>query len=82
MSQHLPGRRPADALIERIDKAALANSRGELAVAVVAALGQNGAGDLAPDIAVRLVRALQTGGIRDAAHALALEAMLLRPAGG
>jgi hypothetical protein len=33
-------------------------------------------------VVVRLVRALQTAGIRDAAHALATEAFLLRPRAG
>jgi hypothetical protein len=38
--------------------------------------------DLAPDDIVRLVRALKVAGIQDAADALAMEAMLLRPASG
>jgi hypothetical protein len=33
-------------------------------------------------VVVRLVRALQTAGIHDAAHSLAMEALLLRPRGG
>jgi hypothetical protein len=78
----LPGRRPAPVLMQRIDKAALSDSRGEVALSVATALGPQGAGDLAPDVVVRLVRALQTAGIRDAAHALATEALLLRPRAG
>jgi hypothetical protein len=82
MSEPSPGRRPAPVLMQRIDKAALADSHGEVALSVVAALGPQGARDLAPDVVVHLVRALQTAGIRDAAHALAAEALLLRPRAG
>jgi len=82
VAQQSPGRRPDPALMQRIDKAALSDSRGETALAVMAALGPQGARDLAPDMVVRLVRALQTAGIRDAAHALAEEAFLLRPRAG
>jgi hypothetical protein len=68
--------------MQRIDKAALSDARGEVALAVATALGTQGARDLAPDVVVHLVRALQTAGIRDAAHALAAEALLLRPRAG
>jgi hypothetical protein len=79
--QSSAGRRPPPILMQRIDKAALSGSRGEAALSVVTALGVQGAGDLAPDVVVKMVRALQTAGIRDAAHSLAIEAMLLRRAG-
>ena len=79
VSQTSPGRRPPQVLMQRIDRASLAGAKGEVALAVVAALGQQGPGDLAPDIIVRLVRALQTAGIRDGAREMALEAFLLRP---
>ena len=46
------------------------------------ALGERGPGDLAPDAVVRLVRALQTASMRDAAHLLGQEALLLRPGAG
>ena len=74
-----PGRRPPPALMQRIARAALAGSRGEVALSVIVALGPQGPRDLAPDVIVHLVRALQTAGIRDAAHELAYEAVLLRP---
>ena len=73
------GRRPAPALMQRIDRASLSGARGEVALGVIAALGTQGTRDLAPDVVVRLVRALQTAGIRDGARELALEAFLLRP---
>jgi hypothetical protein len=82
MKQQLAGRRPPPALMARIDKASLAGSKGELALAVAMALGQNGARDLAPDIVVRLARALKTAGMLPAAEELAVEALLLRPGGG
>jgi hypothetical protein len=70
-----PGRRPSAAELKRMDDAALGNRRGEVVLRVIAILGQ-GPGDLAPDVTVRLVRALQTAGVNDAAHALAAEAAL------
>jgi hypothetical protein len=70
-----PGRRPSAAVLTRIDNAALRQRRGEVALNVIAVLGQ-GPGDLAPDVTVRLVRALQTAGVNDGAHALAAEAAL------
>jgi hypothetical protein len=80
MKQVSGGRRPANVLMQRVDKAALADSRGEVALAVATALGDRGPRDLAPDVVVRLIRALQTASMRDAAHVLAQEAFLLRPA--
>jgi hypothetical protein len=76
------GRRPAPALMQRIDRAVTSGARGELALSVAAALGTEGARDLAPDVVVRLVLALRSAGIQDAADALASEAMLLRPSSG
>ncbi len=80
--QPSPGRRPAPALMQRIDRAVTSGARGELALSVAAALGTQGARDLAPDVVVRLVLALRSAGIQDAADALASEAMLLRPSSG
>jgi hypothetical protein len=82
VSEPSPGRRPPPVLMQRIDKAALSDARGEVALSVATVLGPQGARDLAPDIVVRLVRALQTSGIHDGAHALAMEALLLRPRAG
>ena len=79
VAQMSAGRRPPQALMQRIDRASLAGARGEVALGVIAALGTQGARDLAPDVIIRLVRALQTAGIRDGARELALEAFLLRP---
>jgi hypothetical protein len=80
ISQASPGRRPPQALMQRIERASESGARGEVALAVVAALATQGPRDLAPDVVVRLVRALRTAGTPDAATDLALEALLLRPA--
>jgi len=77
MAQEWPGHRPSAATLRRIDDAALGNRRGEVALGVIAAIGR-GPGDLAPDVTIRLVRALQTAGVRDGAHQLAAEAVLAR----
>jgi hypothetical protein len=69
------GRRPESALMKRIDQAALDGQRGILVLSVMDAIGQD-PDDLAPDVVVRLVRALATGGANDAARALAVEAVL------
>jgi hypothetical protein len=78
LDSDLPGRRPPQALLQRIDDAALKGRRGELLLAIVSAMGPQGPADLAPDIVVGMVRALRTAGIGDVALALALEAVLGR----
>jgi hypothetical protein len=82
LAEPSPGRRPPPVLMRRIGKAALSDARGETALSVATVLGTQGARDFAPDVVVQLVRALQTAGIHDAAHALAMEALLLRPRAG
>ena len=82
LKESFPGRHPAAVLMQRIDKASLSDARGEVALAVATALGERGPADLAPDAVVRLIRALQTASMRDAAHLLAQEALLLRPGAG
>jgi len=73
-----PGRRPAPALMRRIDEASLDGRTGDLALALLEALGPRGASDMAPDVVVRLVRALQTAGLNDVGSLLASEAILTR----
>ncbi len=79
LSIEFPGRRVATSAMQRIDAAALAGKRGEAALGVADALGMKGATDIAPDVIVRMVRALKTAGMPDAARALTLEALLTRP---
>jgi hypothetical protein len=80
MQERHIGRRVDAALMQRIERSAVSGGSGQLALSVIAALGIQGVRDLAPDDIVRLVRALRVAGIADAADALAMEAMLLRPA--
>jgi hypothetical protein len=72
----LPGRRPAPALMARVEAAALGGKRGEAVLAMIDAMGQRGPAGLAPDATVRFVRALQTLGLHDLARMLATEAVL------
>ena len=76
-----PGVRPPQLALQRIDAAALAGKRGEAVLGVLGALGPKGARDLAPDLVVRLVRALRTAGVNDGARALTIEALLTYPTG-
>jgi hypothetical protein len=76
VSNDYPGRTPARAIMQRVDSAASATRRGELALVVLEALGPRGAADMAPNVIVGLVRALNTAGMRVSAQALAAEAIL------
>lgn len=71
-----PGRRPAQLLLDRMLTAAAQNRRGEFVLAALAAVGNSGFADLAPDVAVRIVRGLQAVAISDAAEAIGIEAAL------
>lgn len=77
LTQRWPGRRPSDAAMRKIADAALHNRRGEVVLGAISVIGR-GPGDLAPAVTVRLVRALQTAGVHDGAHVLAVEAVLSR----
>jgi hypothetical protein len=71
-----PGRSPAPVIMQRIDSASLGGRRAELGLAVLEAIGPRGASDMAPNVIVRFVRALQTAGMAETARALAGEAIL------
>ena len=76
VSADFPGRSPAPVIMRRIDGASLAGRRAELGLAILEALGPRGASDMAPNVIVRFVRALQTGGMAETARSLAGEAIL------
>ena len=76
VSTDFPGRSPARVIMQRIDRASLAGRRAELGLGILEALGPRGASDMAPNVIVRFVRALQTAGMAETAHALAGEAIL------
>lgn len=77
-AQRLPGRRPDDATMQKLlQAAAVADRKGEAILRILEILGPKGPGDLAPDVTLEVVRALEEMGVKDAAHAIALHALLL-----
>lgn len=82
MATTWPGRRPAASLLARLDRALQGHGRkGEALMLILNAIGVRGPGDLAPDVTVRLVRALIAEGQANAAHGIAIAALLrYRPA--
>jgi hypothetical protein len=77
-AEHMPGRRPDDAAMQKLLTAAAAPDRkGEAILRILDVVGAKGPGDLAPDITVEIVRALDEMGIKDSARAFALHALLL-----
>jgi hypothetical protein len=77
-SQHLPGRRPDDAEMQKMLAAAgTPDRRGEAILRILDIVGVKGPGDLAPDVTAEIVHALKDMGLQDAARAFALHALLL-----
>jgi hypothetical protein len=77
-SQHLPGRRPDDAGMQRMLAAAgTPDRRGEAILRILDIVGVKGPGDLAPDVTAEIVHVLKDMGLQDAARAFALHALLL-----
>jgi hypothetical protein len=77
MQTHWPGRRPATAIMRRLNAARAAPARrGEAMMLVLNAIGPAGPGDLAPDVAAGLVRDLVQLGVPDAAQSIAISALL------
>jgi hypothetical protein len=77
-TQHLSGRRPDDATMQKmLAAAAVPDRRGEAILRILDIVGAKGPGDLAPDVTVEIVRALEQMGLRDAARSTALHALLL-----
>lgn len=75
-----PGRRPAPGLSHRLAAALVQPDRkGEALLSVLAIAGMN-PGELAPDVTIRLVKALLREGLPDIARGFAIDALLLRPA--
>ncbi|HWA91958.1 MAG TPA: hypothetical protein VG889_18100 [Rhizomicrobium sp.] len=77
-AKHWPGRRPDDMAMQVIVQTASAPDRkGEAVLRMLNAIGPGGPRDLAPDVTTEFVRALEDMGLKDAAHALAVHALLL-----
>lgn len=81
-TQKWPGRRPDTDLMQQMMQASRAPDRkGEAVLRILTMIGSAGPGDLAPDISIEMVHALQEMGTPSAAKALAADAVLLyRPA--
>ncbi len=77
-----PGVRPSSEAMSRLAASVLQPGRkGEAIVTILDAIGPHGPADLAPDVTVLFVRALEHEGMADAARGLAIDALLLyRPA--
>jgi hypothetical protein len=77
-AEHFPGRRPDDALMQKMQLAAASPDRkGEAILRVLDIIGSKGPGGLASDVTVEIVRALDEMGVKDAARAVALHGLLL-----
>lgn len=77
-AQHMPGRRPDDSAMQKMLAASASPERkGEAILRILDIVGAKGPGDLAPDITVEIVRTLQAMGLKDAAKAFAIHALLL-----
>ncbi len=77
-----PGRRPGAELFTRLAAATKdSRRRGDTVLSILDFIGPGGPGDVAPDATVAFVNALVKMGYADAAHDLAVDALLLyRPA--
>ena len=60
-----------------LDAASAPERKGEASLRILEFVGPNGPRDLAPDVTVEFVRALQDMGLKDSARALAIHALLL-----
>lgn len=74
-----PGRRPARAAMDRLDQALDSRGgKGEALVMVLNIVGDDGPGDLAPDVTLHLATALVEEGLADTARSFATDALLLK----
>lgn len=77
MQTNWPGRRPAASVLSRLRHALGAHGRrGEALMLALNAIGAQGPGDLAPDVAITLVRTLIAEGQADTARDVAIAALL------
>ncbi|HEX4859623.1 MAG TPA: hypothetical protein VFV07_00210, partial [Rhizomicrobium sp.] len=76
--RHWPGRRPDDAAMHTIlDAASAPERKGEALLRMLEFIGPSGPRDLAPDVTVEFLRALEDMGLKDTARAFAVHALLL-----
>lgn len=74
-----PGRRPARATMDQLDQALDSRgSKGQALATILDVVGEEGPGDLAPDVTLHLATALVEEGLADTARSFAIDALLLR----
>ncbi|HTT97264.1 MAG TPA: hypothetical protein VMF58_04400 [Rhizomicrobium sp.] len=77
-AQHLSGRRPDEAAMQKMLLAAATPERkGEAILRILDIVGAKGPGDLAPDVTVEIVRALEAMNLKDSAKSMAIHALML-----
>jgi hypothetical protein len=77
-AQHLPGRRPDDPAMQKMLLAAATPERkGEAILRILDIVGAKGPGDLAPDVTIEIVRALEAMNLKDASRSFAIHALML-----
>jgi hypothetical protein len=77
-AQHMPGRRPDDAAMQKMLLASATPERkGEAILRILDIVGIKGPGDLAPDITIEIARALVAMNLRDSARSFAIHALML-----
>jgi hypothetical protein len=77
-AQHLAGRRPDEAVMQKMLLAAATPERkGEAILRILDIVGAKGPGDLAPDVTIEIVRALEAMNLKDSAQSFAIHALML-----
>jgi hypothetical protein len=77
-AQHFPGRRPDDAVMQKMLLAAATPERkGEAVLRILDIVSAKGPGDLAPDVTIEIVRALQAMNLKESARNFAIHALML-----
>ncbi|HEX4293928.1 MAG TPA: hypothetical protein VHZ29_07325 [Rhizomicrobium sp.] len=77
-AKHWPGRRPdADAMQKIVEASSAPDRRGEAVLRILNFIGTAGPRDVAPDVTIEFLHALQDMGLKDSARALAIHALLL-----
>lgn len=77
-AQHMPGRRPDDAVMQKMLLASATPERkGEAILRILDIVSAKGPGDLAPDVTIEIVRALEAMNLKDSARSMAIHALML-----
>jgi hypothetical protein len=77
-AKHWAGRRPdADAMQKIMEATSAPDRRGEAVLRILDFIGAAGPRDVAPDVSIEFLRALQDMGLKESARALAIHALLL-----